>query len=106
MLFFKKFYYRALKQKFKSLILFTFFYILINSWIMKRLEPETFENTYHATWWLLTTMTTVGYGDVSPQTELGRTWAMFVVFTLGIGTFGLIIGAITELFSKHKKMKE
>jgi voltage-gated potassium channel len=106
MLFFKKFYYSALKQKYKTLILFTILFIFINSWIMNKIEPETFENIYHATWWLLTTMTTVGYGDVSPQTVLGRTWAMFVVFTLGIGTFGFIIGAITELLSKHKKLKE
>jgi voltage-gated potassium channel len=106
MLFFKKFYFKAIKQKYKSLIMFTILYIVTNSWIMKEVEPDTFENMFHATWWLLTTMTTVGYGDVSPQTPFGRAWAMFVVFTLGIGTFGLIIGAITELFSKHKKNKE
>lgn len=106
MLFFRKFYFNAVKQKYKSLLLFTILFIFLNSWIMKKIEPDTFENTYHATWWLLTTMTTVGYGDVSPQTVLGRTWAMFVVFTLGIGTFGLIIGVITEGFSKHKRLKE
>lgn len=73
---------------------------------MRVMEPQTFDNIFHATWWILTTMTTVGYGDVSPQTMLGRLWAMLVVFTLGIGTFGFIIGAITELFSKHKKLRE
>lgn len=73
---------------------------------MKRIEPETFENTFHAMWWLLTTMTTVGYGDVSPTTELGRIWAMLFVYTFGIGLFGTVIGLIVDSLSQYKRMKE
>lgn len=73
---------------------------------MRVIEPNTFESTLHAVWWILTTMTTVGYGDVYPTTEAGRTWAMIVVYTLGIGLFGTVIGVIVEGVSQFKKRKE
>lgn len=73
---------------------------------MRLLEPNTFDNSLHAVWWILTTMTTVGYGDVYPVTQAGRTWAMFIVYTLGIGLFGVVIGIIIDGVSQYKRRKE
>jgi voltage-gated potassium channel len=106
MLFFRRIFIKAVRFRYHTLIFFTLFYILFNSWFMKRIEPETFENTFHAMWWLLTTMTTVGYGDVSPTSEFGRLWAMLFVYTIGIGLFGTVIGMIVDSLSQYKRMKE
>jgi voltage-gated potassium channel len=42
-------------------------------------------------------MTTVGYGDLSPQTNAGRVLAMFVM-VVGIGFIALVTGAIAQRF--------
>ncbi|MGG1676251.1 potassium channel family protein [Neobacillus sp. NRS-1170] len=106
MIFFRKLFLTASRYRYRTVLLFTMFYIVINAEIMRILEPKTFENTFHAVWWILTTMTTVGYGDVYPTTQLGRTWAMLIVYTLGIGVFGTVIGMIVDGVSQYKRMKE
>jgi voltage-gated potassium channel len=106
MLFFRKLFLTASRYKYRTVILFTLLFIIVNAEIMRVIEPKTFESSLHAVWWILTTMTTVGYGEVYPTTEAGRTWAMIVVYTLGIGLFGTVIGVIVEGVSKYKKRKE
>jgi voltage-gated potassium channel len=48
-------------------------------------------------WWAVTTMTTVGYGDISPQTDLGRVIAM-ALMVVGIGFIAVITAALAERF--------
>jgi len=59
------------------------------------------EAEHHSTWtgvyWAVSTMTTVGYGDVTPATEAGRAIAMAVML-VGIGFLTLVIGAISQRF--------
>ncbi|MGG3468319.1 ion channel [Neobacillus pocheonensis] len=106
MIFFRKLFLTASRYRYRTVLLFTTFYIFINAVVMRMLEPKTFENTFHAVWWILTTMTTVGYGDVYPTTQFGRAWAMVIVYTLGIGLFGTVIGMIVDGVSQYKRMKE
>ena len=44
-------------------------------------------SAWDGVWWAMTTVTTVGYGDVSPKTDAGRVIAM-IVMTVGIGVRG------------------
>ncbi|MEH7249618.1 ion channel [Neobacillus niacini] len=106
MLFFCKLFLTASRYRYRTVIVFTLLFIIINAEIIRFIEPDTFENSLHAVWWTLTTMTTVGYGDVYPTTEAGRTWAMVIVYTLGIGLFGTVIGVIVDGISQYKKRKE
>jgi voltage-gated potassium channel len=48
-------------------------------------------------WWAVTTMTTVGYGDVYPHTDSGRAIAI-VLMVVGIGFVAVLTAAIAERF--------
>lgn len=55
-----------------------------------------------AVWWTLTTMTTVGYGDLAPVTTLGRAVAVLTMFS-GIGVFGAFTALIASLLVQPKR---
>ncbi|MFK5985197.1 MAG: ion channel [Pseudomonadota bacterium] len=46
-------------------------------------------------WWFAVTITTVGYGDISPTTAGGQ-WVAIIIMILGIGSIALLIGKIAE----------
>ncbi len=48
---------------------------------------DTIESFPDAIWWSIVTVTTVGYGDMTPETPVGRAMAVFLMLT-GIGLFG------------------
>jgi len=52
-------------------------------------------------WWSLSTVTTVGYGDVAPRTQGGRLVALFVMM-LGIGFVAVLTASIAQYFVKHE----
>lgn len=54
-----------------------------------------------ALWWSFVTTTTVGYGDISPTTSLGRIIAV-VLMIVGIGFIGMLTGTIATFFIKNK----
>jgi len=67
----------------------------------------------YAIYWAITTLTTVGYGDITPDTQLQRYYAIMVMI-VGVGSYGYIIGNISSLLanmdvaraSYRKKMEE
>lgn len=71
-------------------------------------QPQAFSSIPAAMWWSISTLTTVGYGDIYPVTLLGKFFAS-IIATLGIGMFALptaIIGAgFMEAMQKAKSAK-
>ncbi len=62
------------------------------------MQPETFGSIPRAMWWAIATLTTVGYGDVTPVTPLGRVFAGISAIT-GIGLIAMPTGILAAAFS-------
>ena len=58
----------------------------------------------NALWWSVVTITTVGYGDMTPGTEFGRAIGYVLMFG-GIGIFGAITANLAAVFVKPEKKK-
>jgi voltage-gated potassium channel len=58
---------------------------------------EKGRSMWDGVWWAVATMTTVGYGDIYPRTDLGRAIAI-PVMVVGIGFLSLLIGAVAQRF--------
>jgi voltage-gated potassium channel len=56
-------------------------------------------------WWAIATTTTVGYGDISPHTEVGRFVAVALMI-LGIGLIGSVTSTVTAFFVDDKTDKD
>lgn len=96
-------------------ILFTVFviavsYILITALVMYNVEESAmFEDFFDAMYWATTTLTTVGYGDICPGTDIGRVISMLSAI-MGVAVIALPSGVITasylEELRKSEKKKE
>ena len=62
-------------------------------------QPEQFKSVFHSLWWAVTTLTTVGYGDMYPITVGGRLFTTFIVF-IGMGMVAIPTGLLASAFSK------
>lgn len=56
-------------------------------------------------WWSLVTATTVGYGDISPQSGLGRLVAA-VLMIVGIGAIGLLTATFATYFIEERRTEQ
>jgi hypothetical protein len=56
---------------------------------------EADANWFDGVWWATVTLTTVGYGDYSPHTFLGR-WVAAFVMAGGIGTVAILTGVLAD----------
>lgn len=65
--------------------------------LMRVLDGEEYPNVWRGMWWALQTVTTVGYGDVTPQKTEGRIVAAFVMLE-GVAFLSIVIAAITSIF--------
>jgi voltage-gated potassium channel len=68
-------------------------------------QPEVFGTIPAALWWAIVTMTTTGYGDVVPQTLLGRMLAGFVMVS-GIGVIALWAGILATGYFEETRRRE
>ncbi len=68
-------------------------------------QPEVFGSIPAALWWAIVTMTTTGYGDVVPQTVLGRALAGVVMIS-GIAVIALWAGILATGYFEEVRRRE
>jgi voltage-gated potassium channel len=71
--------------------------VVVGGVLMRLLDHDEYANVWVGMWWALQTVTTVGYGDVTPRHTAGRIVATFVMLE-GIAFLTIIIAAITSTF--------
>lgn len=65
--------------------------------LMRVLDHEEYPNIGRGLWWAMQTVTTVGYGDVTPKNVSGRIIAAGLMLW-GIAFLSILIAAITSTF--------
>ncbi len=100
-----------------SVLLLALFYIFITALVMFNAEPhinpntgaETFHSFFDALYWATVTLTTVGYGDLCPVTDIGRVVSMLSSL-FGVAIIALPSGVITasylEELREYRKNRE
>jgi len=95
---------RALKSSRTKILIFVFFLLIVSvllGTLMYLIEgPEHgFNSIPHSVYWTIVTLTTVGYGDISPETGLGQFIAS-IVMIIGYGIIAVPTGIVTAEFAK------
>ena len=67
-------------------------------------QPEVFRNAFSGIWWSMSTLLTVGYGDIYPITTLGRVMAICIAY-LGVGVVAIPTGIISAGFVEQYQRK-
>lgn len=75
-------------------------YIFITALIVFQIEPDTFGNFFRAIYWATVSLTTVGYGDIYPISDIGRIISMISSF-LGIAVVALPSGIIISGYQEE-----
>lgn len=72
--------------------------ILSGGSLLALVEPKTVDsNVWNGVWWAIVTATTVGYGDISPSTPLGRVVGI-VLMIAGVGLASTLAASIAAYF--------
>lgn len=72
-------------------------------------QPHVFTNAFSGIWWAVSTLLTVGYGDIYPITDVGKLFSIVITF-LGVGMVaiptGIISAGFVDQYSRIKRISE
>ena len=101
------------RQQLMSSVFIILILMLASSLCMYSLEheaqPDVFTNAFSGIWWSVSTLLTVGYGDIYPITDLGKLFSIVITF-LGVGMVaiptGIISAGFVDQYSRVKRLSE
>ncbi len=97
--FMKQFLSQVRKNRLDRLVLTIFVTLLIGVFGMSYFEPSL--SVVDSLWWSVVTMTTVGYGDISPVSAGGRLVGV-VLMVFGIGLLGMFTATMATIFIENR----
>ena len=81
----------------KVIVTATAVVVVVGGVLMRLLDHSEYSNIWVGMWWALQTVTTVGYGDVTPHHRSGRIIAAFVMLE-GVAFVTIVVASITSTF--------
>lgn len=102
----RRVFYKLTSLSWQILTWSTVLLIALTTFFLPLIEPQTFTNYLDAFWFTMTTVLTVGYGDISPVTAAGKLYTILFLYVLGIGLFATFIGKAFDSFGLLRKLRE
>ena len=86
-------------RRLRTILAALLFFIFLFGYLFYVSEPDV-KNLGDGIWWALVTITTVGYGDITPVTTLGRVVASSLML-LGLGLIATITAIVSAKFIQN-----
>ena len=86
-------------KRLRTVLSLILFFIVLFGFIFFTTEPDV-KSFSDGLWWALVTITTVGYGDITPMTSIGRLVASALMF-LGLGLIASLTAVISVKFIQN-----
>ena len=100
---------KIVKEEMILFFIITFIFVFLASsgiyFFENEAQPELFSSVLHSGWWAISTLTTVGYGDVYPITVGGKIFTFFILL-IGVGVVTVPAGLIASALSKARDLEE
>lgn len=96
---------RKVKSQLLAVLILILVYIFVSAMLVFQLEPDLFTTFFDALYWATISITTIGYGDISPVTPIGRMITM-VSALVGMAVIALPTGIITAAYMNEITRKK
>ena len=96
---------RKVKTQLLAVLILITIYIFVSAMLIFQLEPDLFNSFFDALYWATISITTIGYGDISPVTSLGRMITMISAL-VGMAVIALPTGIITAGYMNEISKKK
>ncbi len=96
---------RKVKTQLIAVLILITIYIFVSAMLIFQLEPNLFESFFDALYWATISITTIGYGDISPVTDIGRFITMISAL-MGVAVIALPSGMITAAYMNEISKKK
>lgn len=96
---------RKVKKQLLAVLILITIYIFVSAMLIFQLEPNLFESFFDALYWATISITTIGYGDIYPTTNLGRFITMISAL-VGVAVIALPSGMITAAYMNEISRKK
>ena len=96
---------RKVKTQLIAVLILITIYIFVSAMLIFQLEPDLFESFFDALYWATISITTIGYGDIYPTTDIGRFITMISAL-MGVAVIALPSGMITAAYMNEISKKK
>lgn len=86
-------------------LLFSLIFGTVGVMVFEKGHNDGFQTLGDGLWWCVVTLTTVGYGDISPKTAGGKVVAVIIMF-IGLSFYALLTGLLSTIIIERSKHRE
>ncbi|WP_026504557.1 ion transporter [Butyrivibrio sp. NC3005] len=96
---------RKVKSQLIAVLILIVIYIFVSAMLIFQLEPDLFDDFFAALYWATISITTIGYGDITPTTNIGQFITMISAL-VGVAVIALPTGMITAAYMNEISKKK